>query len=138
MPFTVPVLPGPRARGPTLARMNANNRLKWVLFAAAFCAAGTASADPDKNESGKRNWERRAEKYDKDGGKHQDREDRRAERWRDRDHDDRAAYVGTVPKGHMPPPGECRLWYPDRPAGHQPPPTKCENLGVDYGERRMF
>lgn len=30
-----------------------------------------------------------------------------------------------IPEGHMPPPGECRIWYPDRPAGHQPPPFKC-------------
>ena len=30
-----------------------------------------------------------------------------------------------VPPGHLPPPGECRVWYDDRPAGHQPPPTSC-------------
>lgn len=30
-----------------------------------------------------------------------------------------------IPDGHLPPPGECRVWYPDRPAGHQPPPFKC-------------
>lgn len=33
-----------------------------------------------------------------------------------------------VPRGHYPPPGECRVWYPNRPAGHQPPPTNCERL----------
>ena len=31
----------------------------------------------------------------------------------------------NIPPGHYPPPGECRLWYPDRPAGHQPPPFRC-------------
>lgn len=30
-----------------------------------------------------------------------------------------------IPPGHMPPPGECRIWYPDRPPGHQPPPGGC-------------
>ena len=32
---------------------------------------------------------------------------------------------GEVPPGHLPPPGECRVWYDDRPAGHQPAPTSC-------------
>jgi hypothetical protein len=32
-----------------------------------------------------------------------------------------------VPPGHLPPAGECRVWYDDRPAGHQPPPTSCHN-----------
>ena len=30
-----------------------------------------------------------------------------------------------IPPGHLPPPGECRVWYDDRPAGQQPPPTSC-------------
>jgi len=30
-----------------------------------------------------------------------------------------------IPSGHMPPPGQCRIWYPDRPPGHQPPPFRC-------------
>lgn len=30
-----------------------------------------------------------------------------------------------IPKGHLPPPGHCRIWYPDRPAGQQPPPQRC-------------
>lgn len=40
-----------------------------------------------------------------------------------------------VPKGHYPPPGECRIWYPDRAPGHQPPPAKCDRLvgRVPYG-----
>jgi hypothetical protein len=35
-----------------------------------------------------------------------------------------------IPEGHLPPPGECRVWYPGRPAGHQPPPGKCERLSL--------
>lgn len=38
-----------------------------------------------------------------------------------------------VPKGHRPPPGQCRLWYPGRPPGHQPPPTSCR---LAYRHRR--
>ncbi len=33
-----------------------------------------------------------------------------------------------VPPGHMPPPGLCRIWYPDRPPGHQPAPDRCGKL----------
>ncbi|QGZ32170.1 hypothetical protein GQA94_19750 [Stutzerimonas stutzeri] len=40
-----------------------------------------------------------------------------------------------VPKGHLPPPGECRIWYPDRAPGQQPPPGNCRELRrhVPYG-----
>lgn len=34
----------------------------------------------------------------------------------------------AIPAGHYPPPGECRVWHPDRPAGHQPPPEPCHRL----------
>ncbi|MDM8166209.1 hypothetical protein [Roseovarius sp.] len=37
-----------------------------------------------------------------------------------------------VPPGAMPPPGLCRLWYPNRPVGHQPPPGRC-NVFVPRG-----
>ena len=33
-----------------------------------------------------------------------------------------------IPPGHMPPPGSCRIWYPDRPPGQQPPPGSCRDL----------
>lgn len=33
-----------------------------------------------------------------------------------------------VPPGHLPPPGQCRVWYPDRPPGQQPPPGDCHAL----------
>jgi hypothetical protein len=35
---------------------------------------------------------------------------------------------GDIPAGHLPPPGACRIWFPDRPPGHQPPPGPCEAL----------
>ena len=34
----------------------------------------------------------------------------------------------NIPPGHLPPPGECRIWYSDRPPGHQPPPGDCRVL----------
>jgi hypothetical protein len=34
----------------------------------------------------------------------------------------------SIPPGHMPPPGMCRIWYPDRPPGQQPPPGECHEL----------
>lgn len=33
-----------------------------------------------------------------------------------------------IPRGHLPPPGECRVWLPEEPAGHQPPPGSCTEL----------
>ncbi|MBP5971074.1 tetratricopeptide repeat protein [Pseudomonas iridis] len=33
-----------------------------------------------------------------------------------------------IPRGHMPPPGKCRIWFPDRQPGHQPAPGKCKKL----------
>lgn len=40
----------------------------------------------------------------------------------------KARGLSGVPKGHYPPPGQCRLWYEGRPPGHQPAPTKCSSL----------
>jgi hypothetical protein len=30
-----------------------------------------------------------------------------------------------IPPGHLPAPGQCRIWYPGKPPGHQPPPGRC-------------
>jgi hypothetical protein len=37
-------------------------------------------------------------------------------------------HSAKIPPGHLPPPGACRIWYPDRPPGHQPPPGDCYSL----------
>ena len=48
-------------------------------------------------------------------------------------YDDRAQ---GIPAGHLPSPGECRLWYDDRPAGQQPPPTSCREAERDASRDR--
>ncbi|TFH87297.1 hypothetical protein EQG41_07795 [Billgrantia azerbaijanica] len=48
--------------------------------------------------------------------------------WGYPDDDYEHEYEGGIPPGHLPPPGECRIWYPDRPPGHQPPPGACRDL----------
>ncbi|HEV2743251.1 MAG TPA: hypothetical protein VGV91_08860 [Rubrobacter sp.] len=48
----------------------------------------------------------------------------------DRDREERAEAREEgglkIPNGHRPPPGSCRVWFPDRPPGHQPPPGPCD------------
>lgn len=39
---------------------------------------------------------------------------------------DRNGRALRIPNGHRPPPGSCRVWFPDRPPGHQPPPGPCD------------
>lgn len=40
-----------------------------------------------------------------------------------------AGHAGVrVPPGHMPPPGKCRVWFPERPPGQQPPVGNCHEL----------
>jgi hypothetical protein len=33
-----------------------------------------------------------------------------------------------IPPGHLPPPGQCRIWIPGRPPGHQPRAGRCASL----------
>jgi hypothetical protein len=33
-----------------------------------------------------------------------------------------------IPPGHLPPPGQCRIWIPGKPPGHQPRPGACSDL----------
>ena len=89
--------------------------MKYLFLAGAIALiASPALADPDKDESGKRSyrsWDHR------NGDRHHDR--------RERGWDDHRRDSYRIPRGHLPPPGLCRVWFYDRPAGHQPPPTKC-------------
>jgi hypothetical protein len=34
----------------------------------------------------------------------------------------------SIPPGHLPPPGQCRVWIPGRPPGHQPRAGSCSAL----------
>lgn len=34
----------------------------------------------------------------------------------------------SIPPGHLPPPGKCRIWHHDREPGQQPPPGDCKRL----------
>jgi len=58
-------------------------------------------------------------------------EKRRDEDWGKRDKDwekgERSYPFSAlnIPKGHLPPPGECKVWFPGKPPGHQPPPQSC-------------
>jgi len=98
--------------------------LKQLMLASALGMLATpAFADPDKDESGNGRAEWRDDRYQ--GNRYYEVRDRRA-------------YRGGVPSGHLPPPGECRVWFPDRPAGQQPPPTSCNRAYRDarrYGGR---
>jgi hypothetical protein len=33
-----------------------------------------------------------------------------------------------IPPGHLPPPGQCRVWVPGQPPGHQAKPRSCANI----------
>lgn len=105
--------------------------LKYLFLAGAMALiASPALADPDKDESGKgsyRIWDRR------DGDRHRD--------WREHGWDDHRRYSYRIPRGHLPPPGLCRVWFYDRPPGHQPPPTNCrraQRLAYQYGGRVIW
>ena len=79
----------------------------------------------------------------------------RVERDDDRDDDDRDESARgmrgpkKVPKGHLPPAGQCRVWVDGVPPGHQPAVTDCLSAERDrlrygvgarviYGDREAF
>jgi hypothetical protein len=115
--------------------------------------AGLADPWKDESGHGRREyrddrrerWDHRGRDDRRERWDHRGRDDRRDEwehrRQEGRGDDRRGAYRGErwderaapwppyhaqprIPPGHLPPPGEGRLWFPDRPPGHQPPPFR--------------
>lgn len=118
-------------------------RSHLTILAMAIClAAGPALADPDRGESGKgrdraeRREDKKWEKEEKEREKEQKKRDKKEKKREKKDGDSwfhRQGYDRlSIPKGHYPPPGMCRAWYPGRPPGHQPPPQRC-NAAVPEG-----
>ena len=98
--------------------------LKCLLLAGAVVlTASPALADPFKDESGRGSYR------DRDGCH------------RSRDWTDHRRPSYHIPRGHLPPPGSCRVWFYDRPAGQQPPPTSCrqaQRYAYRYGGRVIW
>jgi hypothetical protein len=104
------------------------------LIIGAFAAA--THADEGKDESRGKEGKKFEQRHDKDWEKkhEKDRERKRESRADGRSYFHEHGYTRLdIPQGHLPPPGECRIWYPDRPAGHQPPPTRCSGVHVPAG-----
>lgn len=85
-----------------------------------IACSGTASAGQERGRSNKTNDGAQVVRYERGRGNDRD------------SYFERHGYTRlNIPKGHYPPPGECRIWYPDRPPGHQPPPMKCGRARAD-------
>jgi hypothetical protein len=96
--------------------MKATNLLGLCVAIACY-SAGTTWAGQNHGDSKKEKERARAVRYERDHERENDRDG----------YFERHGYTRlNIPKGHYPPPGECRIWYPDRPPGHQPPPMKCD------------
>ncbi|MGZ8493336.1 MAG: hypothetical protein ACXWZS_14155, partial [Gemmatirosa sp.] len=112
-----------------------------------LCVAGAVTLTPaqaDAQGKGRKSGHYN-EKQARKELKRQYKQDRRAvARWRDDDRDDRdrrryadryvtrnrAVTTGSygsraVPRGHLPPPGLCRIWIDGVPPGRQPRATDC-------------
>ena len=95
------------------------NRAAATAFACLLAFNAGAFADEGKDESGKgkQRYEERSERGERFGSSDRANRDGNS-------HFHRQGKT-RIPNGHLPPPGECRVWYPNRPAGQQPPPFKC-------------
>lgn len=103
----------------------------FTIFAttilAIFVLTGIGSADEWKDESGKSREQQKQHEYD-EGGKN-------APAWNGDQGEGGESYFRShgyerldIPPGHYPAPGECRIWFPNRPAGQQPAPGSCRQL----------
>ena len=96
------------------------------IYVAAFMLLATAhpAFAQDNSRDGRERGRARSGEYERHEG------DRQERRRRDRSllEDIFRPRSLDVPKGHYPPPGECRMWHPGRPAGQQPPPVPCHRL----------
>lgn len=98
--------------------------LRHAALSAALvcCFAAQATADQRGRESGDQERSRAAESRDRGHAGDGD------------SYFHRRGYTRlNIPKGHYPPPGECRVWFPDRPPGQQPPPSRCSEVRVPRG-----
>lgn len=121
-------------------------RLARALGALALtlCAAGAVTVAPaqaDAQGKGRKSGHYNEKQYRKELKRQQKQERREIARWRD-DDGDRRRYAGryatrnravttgsyrssAVPRGHLPPPGLCRIWIDGVPPGRQPRATDC-------------
>jgi hypothetical protein len=82
-------------------------RLLGIVIAGLALSAPQVVADPGRDESGNR----RASRGYYDAG--------------ERGRGERVRREARIPRGHLPPPGECRRWIRGLPPGQQPPPYRC-------------
>ena len=98
-----------------------------TAFLFVITIAAPTVADPDKDEAHGKEGKGNKEYHEKHRSK--------AKGWESHESSSYFPEHGYatlgIPPGHLPPPGKCRLWYPDRPPGHQPPPECCEYLYAD-------
>lgn len=127
--------------------------MKTLILATALAAmiAAPAVAGP-KHDGDRRGNSEQQQRWDRDDQRGREyRDDRRGNDRNDERRDDRRDYRGGdrrddrggrggrgVPPGHIPPAGQCRVWFDDRPPGHQPRATSCREARATahrYGGR---
>ncbi|GGC71054.1 hypothetical protein GCM10011504_56010 [Siccirubricoccus deserti] len=99
-------------------------KLLAACLSLALAASGQGAADPWKDESGNGRDDRRGDYRSEYRGERWDDQREGNRRGREARRDGWGWAPSPIPQGHMPPPGEFRLWYPDRPPGHQPSPQR--------------